>query len=74
MQVFCFPFEDLFFSRLGYFLIAGLVEMQRACDLSSSLGSWNSVILNSYEKGIFPFPSAFSLLLMVPETPESVKG
>lgn len=57
MQVFCFPFEDLFFSRLGYFLIAGLVEMQRACDLSSSLGSWNSVILNSYEKGIFPFPS-----------------
>lgn len=58
--------------------------MQRTCDLSSSLGSWNSVIQNSYEKGIIPFPSyekgnfpfssAFSLLLMVPETLESVEG
>ena len=48
--------------------------MQRTCNLLSSLGAWNSVILNSYVEEIFPFPSAFSLTLVVPETPEYMTG
>lgn len=47
--------------------------MQRTCNLSSSLGAWNSVILNCEEE-IFPFPSAFPLTLVVPETPEYMTG
>lgn len=46
--------------------------MQRTFALSSSLGAWNSVVVNSREERIFPFPSAFPLTLSPRDMPKLV--